>query len=152
MIKKVKKTVSWTYVISDLKSKEIVGTFYEKELKKTSQKEFRAEKVIKRKEERWKEEKVINYRDKYSTTQEFNKLTSENFTARLKQANLPSKSDIANFVKKTDFDNKLKNLNKNELNKLSKKVKAILTKGLTKDLINKFSILNGARCFSSGIF
>ena len=31
---------------------------------------------------------------------EFNKLTSENFAARLKEANLPSKSDIANFVNK----------------------------------------------------
>ena len=37
--------------------------------------------------------------DKYITTQEFNKLTSENFTARLKQADLASKSDIANFIK-----------------------------------------------------
>ena len=37
----------------------------------------------------------------------------------------------------TDFDNQVKNVtsNKNELNELSKKVKAILTKGLTKDLI-----------------
>ena len=32
--KKVKNTVPWTYVISDLKGKEIVGTFYEKELQK----------------------------------------------------------------------------------------------------------------------
>ena len=38
--------------------------------------------------------------DKYITTQEFNKLTSENFNERLKQANLASKSDIANFEKK----------------------------------------------------
>ena len=55
--------------------------------------------------------------DKYITTQEFNKLTSEKFSARLKQANLANKNDIANFVKKTDFD-KLKNVtsNKNELN------------------------------------
>ena len=45
--------------------------------------------------------------DKYITTQEFNKLTLENFTARLKQANLASKSDVANFVKNTDFDDKL---------------------------------------------
>ena len=37
------------YVISDLKEGEIVRTFYEKELKKTNQKEFRVEKVIKRK-------------------------------------------------------------------------------------------------------
>ena len=60
--------------------------------------------------------------DKYITTQEFNRLTSENFTARLKQANLASKSDIANFLIKTDFDNTLKNitLNKNEICKLSK--------------------------------
>ena len=34
---------------------------------------------------------------------------------------------------------------KNELNELSKKVKAISTKRLTKGLINKFSILNGAK-------
>ena len=36
------------------------------------------------------------------TTEEFNKLTEENFTARLAQANLANKSDIYNFVKKTD--------------------------------------------------
>ena len=42
--------------------------------------------------------------NKYTTTPEFIKLTAENFAARLKQANLASKSDIA----KTDFDNKLK--------------------------------------------
>ena len=91
-------------------------------------------------------EKKITDHDhgKYITTQEFNKLTSENFIARLKQANLASKSDIANFVKKTDFDNKLKHVasNKNELNEISTKVKAISTKKLAKDLINKFSILN----------
>ena len=40
-------------------------------------------------------------------------LTSENFTVRLAQANLANKSNIANFVKKTDFDDKLKILNKN---------------------------------------
>ena len=91
--------------------------------------------------------------DRYITTQEFNKLTSEHFTARLKQTNLASKSNIANFVKKADFDNKLKDVtsNKNELNELSKKVKAISTKGLTKDLINKFSILSGAKYFPLGI-
>ena len=42
------------------------------------------------------------------------------------------------FFKKTDFDNKIKNVtsNKNSLNELSKKVKAILLAGLSKDLIN----------------
>ena len=34
----------------------------------------------------------------------------------------------------------------------SQKVKAISTKWLTKDLINKFSILNGSKYFSSEIF
>ena len=34
--------------------------------------------------------------DKYITTQEFNKLTSENFIARLEQAHLASKIGIAN--------------------------------------------------------
>ena len=47
------------------------------------------------------------------TTPEFNKLTAENFTARLARASLASKSNITNFVKKTDFDDKLNNLNKN---------------------------------------
>ena len=32
--KKVKNTVPWTYVISDLDGEEIIGTFYEKELQK----------------------------------------------------------------------------------------------------------------------
>ena len=38
--------------------------------------------------------------DKYITTQEFNKLASENFTAILKQAKLASKSDVTYLVKK----------------------------------------------------
>ena len=50
--------------------------------------------------------------DKYITKQEFNKLTSEKFAARLAQANSASKNDIANFINKTDFDDKLKNLKK----------------------------------------
>ena len=48
VIKKVKSTVSWTYVISNLKGEEVVWTFYGKELQKTYQKEFSVEKVIKR--------------------------------------------------------------------------------------------------------
>ena len=49
MIKEVKNTVPWTYAIDDLKGKEIVGTFYEKELQKANQQSFRIEKLIKRK-------------------------------------------------------------------------------------------------------
>ena len=49
VISNIKNTVPWTYVINDLNGEEIIGTFYEKELQKTNQKEFRIEKVIKRK-------------------------------------------------------------------------------------------------------
>ena len=49
MIKKVENTVLWTYVINDLIREEIVGTFYQKELQKTNQREFRIKKVIKKK-------------------------------------------------------------------------------------------------------
>ena len=41
VIKKVKNTVPWTYVINDLNGEEIIGTFYEKELQKTNQQEFK---------------------------------------------------------------------------------------------------------------
>ena len=66
---------------------------------------------------------------------------------RLKQANLASKSEIAKFVNKTDFHNQVKNVtsNKNELNELSRKVKAISTKGLTKRMMDEFSVLNEAK-------
>ena len=44
VIKEIKSTVPWTYLINDL-----VGTFYGKELQKPNQKGFRIEKVIKKK-------------------------------------------------------------------------------------------------------
>ena len=49
VINKIKNTVPWTYAISDLNGEEITGSFYEKELQKTSQEKFRIEKVLKRK-------------------------------------------------------------------------------------------------------
>ena len=49
VIRKVKNTVPWTYVANDANGDEIIRTFYEKELQKTNQKEFRIEKFIKRK-------------------------------------------------------------------------------------------------------
>ena len=47
VIKKVKNTAPWMYIISDLKGEEIVGIFYERELPKANQKEFRVEKLKK---------------------------------------------------------------------------------------------------------
>ena len=50
VIKGIKNTVTWTYVVNDLNDEEIIGLFYEKELQKTNQQKFRMEKVIKKKE------------------------------------------------------------------------------------------------------
>ena len=49
IIKKIKNTVPWTYVINDLNGEKIIGTFYENGLQKTDQKEFIIEKVLKKK-------------------------------------------------------------------------------------------------------
>ena len=49
VISKIKSTVPWTYVINDLNGEDIIETFFEKQLKKTNQKEFRIGKVTKRK-------------------------------------------------------------------------------------------------------
>ena len=53
IISKIKNTVPWTYITNDLNGEEIIGTFYEKKLQKTDQKEFRIEKVLLK--------KVINF-------------------------------------------------------------------------------------------
>ena len=49
LIKEIKNTVPWGCKINDLKDEPIIGSFHEKELQKTNQKEFRIEKVIKKK-------------------------------------------------------------------------------------------------------
>ena len=49
VISKIKNTVPWTYIINDFNGEESIGTFYEKELQKTNQQEFRIEKVPKKK-------------------------------------------------------------------------------------------------------
>ena len=49
IISKINNTVPWTYDINGLNVEEIIGTFYEKELQKTNQQEFRIEKILKRK-------------------------------------------------------------------------------------------------------
>ena len=49
VIKEIKGTVPWTYVINDLNNEQVTGTFYENELQKANQEEIRIEKVIKKK-------------------------------------------------------------------------------------------------------
>ena len=57
--------------------------------------------------------KIKKLKRKYLTminillTGEINKLVKERFADRLKQANLASKNDMADFVKKTDYIEKL---------------------------------------------
>ena len=41
-----------------------------------------------------------DHSNKHITGPEFNKIAAENFDVRLKQANLASKSDVADFAKK----------------------------------------------------
>ena len=59
VISKIKSTVPWTYVFNDLNGEEFIGTFFEKELRKTNKKEFRRKKLIKKKGNKlyvkWKE-------------------------------------------------------------------------------------------------
>ena len=49
VVSKIKNTVPWTHVISDLNCEPITGSFYEKELQKTKQGKIIIEKIIKRK-------------------------------------------------------------------------------------------------------
>ena len=52
VIKKVKNTVLWTYVNNYLNFEEIIRKFYEKQLQKTNEQEFRIEKAIKKKDDK----------------------------------------------------------------------------------------------------
>ena len=47
--KKIRNTIPWTHVINDLNGQDIFRIFYEKELQKIDQQEFRIEKVIRKK-------------------------------------------------------------------------------------------------------
>ena len=73
---------------------------------------------------------------KYIITQEFNKLTEDNFVAKLAQAKLATKDGIADFVKETDFDQKIKNLNKKVI---SNKTKHVLVEKKLTELTNKIA-------------
>ena len=62
---------------------------------------------------------------KYNTTQEFNKLTAKNFAARLKQANLVTKTDFDN--KQISFHRKITS-NKTKNLEVQKKLNSLITK------------------------
>ena len=52
LIKKIKNTVPWIYIISDFNGEEIVRTFYKKELQKTYHTKLRVRKVIEKKDDK----------------------------------------------------------------------------------------------------
>ena len=59
------------------------------------------------------EKKILDHdHSKYIATQEFNQLMADSFAARLAEAKLATVDDIVDLVKKTNFDNKIKNINK----------------------------------------
>ena len=63
LLAKLQSTVPWTWVINDLNGEQIIGTFYEKELQKINQKEFRMEKTIKRKGNKLYVKKFIGHKN-----------------------------------------------------------------------------------------
>ena len=63
VIKKVKNTVPWTSVTEELNGERFFGTFYEKELQKANQTEFRIEKVLKTKEDKL----CVNWKGYYNS-------------------------------------------------------------------------------------
>ena len=108
IIKKVKNTIPWTYVINDLNGEEIIGTFYEKELQKTNQEEFRIEKVIRRKGDKlyvkWKgyDNSFNSWTDKkdYKMSQYFPpyRSSSNNVKVELDLSNYATKDDVKNIT------------------------------------------------------
>ena len=108
VISKTKKTVPWAYVICDSNGEEIVGNFHEKELQKTNQKEFRIEKVIKRKEKKlyvkWK-----------GYDNSFNRWIDKKHCIKMSQyfpkpyrrfgRNINVKVDLSNYATKADLKN-----------------------------------------------
>ena len=49
VVSRIKNTVPWTYIVSNLNGEETTGSFYEKELQITSPEKFKIEEVLKRK-------------------------------------------------------------------------------------------------------
>ena len=106
MIKKIKNTVPWIYIINDLNGEQIIGTFYEKELQKTNQQEFRIEKVIKKKRSKlyfkWKgyDNSFNSWIDKKDLVQ-----MSQYFLEPYEPfgGDINVKVDLSDYAKKTDL-------------------------------------------------
>ena len=97
VVSKIRNTVPWTYLINDLNGEEITGSFYEKELQKSSQEKCRIEKILKRKDDKlyvkWK-----GYDNRYNSW--INKRDFRSFGR-----NINAKVDLSNYATKTDLKN-----------------------------------------------
>ena len=108
-LKEIKSTVPWTYVINDLNGEEIIGTFYEKELQKTNQQEFRIENVIKRKGDKlyvkWKgyDNSFNSWIDKKRHCIKMNQYFPKPYEPFGGDINV--KVDLSNYATKTDLKN-----------------------------------------------
>ena len=108
VIKELQNTVPWTNVINGLNGEEIIGTFYEKELQKIDQQEFRIKKVIKKNKNKvcvkWKgyDNSFNSWIDKKDLV-----LMSQYFPKPYEpfDGDINVKVDLSNYVTKTDLRN-----------------------------------------------
>ena len=140
VIKKIKNTVPWTYVINDLNGEEIIGTFYQNELQGTKQNEFRIEKIIKKKGDKlyvkWKSynnsfNSWIDKRTSYKMSKYFPKPYEPfcgNINVRVALSNYATKDDVKNithidtssFPLKTNLANLKTEVDKLDIDKLKR--------------------------------
>ena len=105
VVSKIKNIVTWAYVISDSNGEEITGSFYEKEFQKASPKEFRIEKVLKRKVDKlyvkWK-----GYNNCFNSCKQRIKI-SHYFPKPFRSfgGNINVKIYLSNYATKTDLKN-----------------------------------------------
>ena len=101
------KLIIQTHVISDLNGDEITGSFYEKELQKTSQEKFRIEKVLKRKGDKlhvkWK-----GYDNRFNSwiSKKWSHIKMSQYFPKLFRSfgrNINVKVNLSNYARKTDL-------------------------------------------------
>ena len=111
VINEIKNTIPWTYVIKDLNGEGIIESFYEKELQKTNEKEFRIKKVLKRTDDKldvkWKAydnsfNSWINEKDR--SLIKMSKYLPKPFNSHFGDS-IKVKLDLSNYATKTDIKN-----------------------------------------------
>ena len=102
------------HAINDLNGEEIIGTFYEKELQKANQREFRTEKVIKRKGDKlYVNRKGYNLFHNTKITEIEGKIHVTNLATISALTNVEVKiPDVSRLVRKTDCDAKVTEIEK----------------------------------------